>query len=84
MHLLPTACFLILFSPKEGSIDPVMRALAAGGLLVSRIVPTYSGPPRRYYRITDQGRVVLAEWLGAWRTTRDFVNQFTEPRSMPS
>jgi len=51
---------------------------------VSRIVPTYSGPPRRYYRITDQGRVVLAEWLGAWRTTRDFVNQFTEPRSMPS
>ena len=69
---------------EEGTVYPVLRALSAGGLLVSSIVPSYSGPPRRYYRITDQGRVVLAEWRGAWRTTRDFVNQFTEPRSMPS
>jgi len=65
---------------KEGTIYPVLRALAAGGLLASRIVPSYSGPPRRYYRITEQGRVVLAGWLDAWRTTRDFVNQFTEPQ----
>ncbi len=69
---------------KEGTIYPVLRALSAGGLLASRVVPSYSGPPRRYYRITDQGRVVLADWLGAWRTTRDFVNQFTEPGTMPS
>jgi PadR family transcriptional regulator PadR len=64
---------------KEGTIYPVLRALSAGGLLASRIVPSYSGPPRRYYRITDQGRAVLAEWLAAWRTTRDFVDRFTEP-----
>ncbi len=62
---------------KEGTIYPVLRALSAGGLLASRIVPSYSGPPRRYYRITESGRTVLAEWLGAWRTTRDFVDQFT-------
>src|SRR6202046_1344628 len=47
---------------KEGTIYPVLRALSAGSLLTSRIVPSYSGPPRRYYRITDQGRQVLAEW----------------------
>ena len=64
---------------KEGTIYPVLRALSAGGLLASRIVPSYSGPPRRYYRITDQGRTVLAEWLAAWRDTRDFVDRFTEP-----
>ena len=34
---------------KEGTIYPVLRSLAASGWLSSRIVPSYSGPPRRYY-----------------------------------
>jgi len=62
---------------KEGTIYPVLRALSASGLLVSRIVPSYSGPPRRYYRITDQGREVLAEWSAIWQQTREFVDRFT-------
>jgi PadR family transcriptional regulator PadR len=45
-------------------------------LLTSRIVPSYSGPPRRYYRITDHGRAVLAEWKGIWLGTRAFVDRF--------
>src|ERR1700722_17645362 len=63
---------------KEGTLYPVLRALSAGGLLTSRIVPSYSGPPRRYYRITDQGRAVLAEWKALWRSTRGFVDRFVE------
>ena len=63
---------------KEGTIYPVLRALSAGTLLTSRIVPSYSGPPRRYYRITEQGRSVLAEWKIIWAATRDFVDRFTE------
>jgi PadR family transcriptional regulator PadR len=63
---------------KEGTLYPVLRALSAGQLLTSRIVPSYSGPPRRYYRITDQGRVVLAEWKAIWASTRGFVDRFTE------
>ena len=61
---------------KEGTIYPVLRALSAGNLLTSRIVPSYSGPPRRYYRITDQGRRVLAEWAAIWTATRSFVDRF--------
>jgi PadR family transcriptional regulator PadR len=61
---------------KEGTIYPVLRALSANGLATSRIVPSYSGPPRRYYRITDEGRAVLAEWRRIWRETRDFVDHF--------
>ena len=63
---------------KEGTIYPVLRALSAGNLLTSRIVPSYSGPPRRYYRITDQGRSVLAEWTAIWSRTRNFVDRFIE------
>jgi PadR family transcriptional regulator PadR len=68
---------------KEGTIYPVLRALSAGELLTSRIVPSYSGPPRRYYRITDQGRAVLAEWKSIWASTRQFVDRFIETGSMP-
>jgi PadR family transcriptional regulator, regulatory protein PadR len=63
---------------KEGTIYPVLRALSAGGLLSSRIVPSYSGPPRRYYRITEEGRAVLAEWKAIWQSTRGFVDRFIE------
>ena len=64
---------------KEGTVYPVLRALSAGGLLTSRIVPSYAGPPRRYYRITDAGRGVLGEWKAIWSDTRDFVDLFTHP-----
>jgi len=63
---------------KEGTIYPVLRSLAAGGLLTSRVVPSYAGPPRRYYRITEEGRAMLDLWRGIWRQTRDFVDRFTE------
>jgi PadR family transcriptional regulator PadR len=63
---------------KQGALYPVLRQLSANGLLASRIVPSYAGPPRRYYRITDAGRAALAEWRGIWRSTRDFVDGFTE------
>ncbi len=62
---------------KEGTVYPVLRALSASGLLTSRIVPSYSGPPRRYYRITDEGRRALRDWSRIWRQTRDFVDHFT-------
>jgi PadR family transcriptional regulator PadR len=63
---------------KEGTVYPVLRALSANGLLTSRIVPSYAAPPRRYYRITDEGRAVLRGWSGIWRQTRDFVDRFIE------
>src|SRR5215813_10004988 len=63
---------------KEGTVYPVLRALSANGLLTSRIVPSYAGPARRYYRITDDGRAVLGEWSGIWQQTRDFVDRFVE------
>src|ERR1700756_4281325 len=63
---------------KEGTVYPVLRALSANGLLTSRVVPSYAGPPRRYYRITDEGRSVLADWSGIWRQTRNFVDRFME------
>jgi len=61
---------------KEGTVYPVLRALSAGGLLTSRVVPSYAGPPRRYYRITEEGRAVLRQWIEIWCQTRNFVDRF--------
>ena len=63
---------------RKGRFIPCCARLSATGLLTSRIVPSYSGPPRRYYRITDEGRAVLQQWSGIWRQTRDFVDRFIE------
>ena len=63
---------------KEGTIYPVLRAMAAGGLLTSRVVPSYAGPARRYYRITEEGRATLSQWSDIWRQTRGFVDRFIE------
>jgi PadR family transcriptional regulator, regulatory protein PadR len=59
---------------KQGALYPVLRNMSASGLLTSRVVPSYSGPPRRYYRITPLGREVLASWRDTWSATRAFVD----------
>ena len=69
---------------KQGALYPVLRQLAANGLLASRIVPSYAGPPRRYYRITGAGREMIMEWRGIWRNTRDFVDGFTDANGASS
>lgn len=58
----------------EGSLYPILRNLSAAGHLSSRIVPSYSGPPRRYYRITEAGRQALLDWTMRWNRTREFVD----------
>jgi PadR family transcriptional regulator PadR len=63
---------------KQGALYPVLRTLSAAGLLAGRVVPSCSGPPRRYYRITAAGRTTLGQWRQIWRDTRDFVDNFTK------
>ena len=67
-----------VLSDKQSALYPVLRNLAAGGLLDSEVEPSVTGPPRRYYRITPLGRRVLREWSLAWIDTRDFVDVVLE------
>jgi len=63
-----------VLSGKQSALYPVLRNLGGAGLLDSHVEPSVSGPPRRYYRITETGREVLREWAAAWRATRDSVD----------
>jgi PadR family transcriptional regulator, regulatory protein PadR len=66
---------------KQGALYPVLRNMSGAGLLTSRVVPSYSGPPRRYYRITPLGHAVLAAWRETWLSTRAFVDTIVPPTS---
>jgi PadR family transcriptional regulator PadR len=59
---------------KHGALYPVLRSLEGSGLLESSVEPSVSGPPRRYYTITREGRVALGEWARIWDRTKSFVD----------
>ncbi len=60
---------------KQGTVYPLLRSMEKRGLLKSEVEPSVSGPPRRYYTITDQGRETVRLWQSAWERTRTFVNR---------
>ena len=59
---------------KQGTLYPVLRSLEENGLLESTVEPSVSGPPRRYYTITKDGRSTLQEWLEIWKLTKKYVD----------
>ncbi len=66
---------------KQGVIYPVLRNMEAKGLLESQVLPSESGPPRKYFTISILGKKVLEEWLQIWQRTQLFVNQIITGKS---
>ena len=59
---------------KQGALYPVLRSLEGSGLLESHVDPSVSGPPRRYYKITETGSEALKNWVAIWDRTKTFVD----------
>ena len=60
---------------KQGALYPVLRQLEGSGLLESTVEPSVSGPPRRYYQITNEGRETLVIWQDVWEQMKSFVSK---------
>ena len=67
-----------VLSGKQSALYPVLRNLEGAGLLQSHVEPSVAGPPRRYYRINEEGRAALRQWITAWNATRDSVESVLE------
>lgn len=50
----------------DASVYGTLRRLQQSGALTSYVVPSDEGPHRKYYRLNDGGRTVLAQSTGAW------------------
>jgi PadR family transcriptional regulator PadR len=63
---------------KQGALYPVLRSLEKSGLLQSQVEPSISGPPRRYYSITESGCETHQQWAEIWNQTKAFVDNVME------
>lgn len=50
----------------EGTIYPLLTRLKNMGLLSYRWEESSQGPPRKYYSITDSGKIFLRELENSW------------------
>ncbi len=62
----------------EGTIYPLLTRLKNSGLLEYRWEESTSGPPRKYYKITEVGKASLAELSTSWKALTTAVNKITK------
>jgi PadR family transcriptional regulator len=63
---------------SEGTLYPILSRLRRGGLVETTWRESPSGPPRRYYRLTDQGREALAGFRRDWARFVQAVDHLLE------
>jgi PadR family transcriptional regulator PadR len=62
----------------EGTLYPLLTRLKNGEFLAYRWEESTSGPPRKYYQITEKGKTFLAELQNTWNELTESVNQITK------
>ena len=62
----------------EGTLYPMLTRLKNSGHLAYSWYESESGPPRKYYRVTDDGRAFLTELQQSWREFTASVNMLFE------
>src|SRR5215208_4193262 len=65
---------------SEGTIYPLLSRLRRDGLVESTWQESPTGPPRKYYRLTDSGRVALEGFAREWDRFRQAVDHFMDSK----
>lgn len=63
----------------EGTLYPLLTRLKNAGLLTYRWVESNSGPPRKYFVMTDKGLEFYGELERTWQELADAVHKLTQP-----
>jgi PadR family transcriptional regulator PadR len=61
----------------EGTLYPLLTRLKNAGLLEYKWIESKSGPPRKYYTLTDQGRQFLEKLTQTWDELIHSTNMIT-------
>lgn len=59
----------------EGSIYPILGRLERDGLVTTRREASNGGPPRKYYRLSAEGKRSLETGVEEWKTVRDCIDR---------
>ncbi len=65
----------------EGTLYPLLTRLKNAGLLQYRWVESNSGPPRKYFQLTEAGVQFYGELKKTWTEITESVDQITQPRA---
>jgi|TARA_B110000037_G_scaffold187298_1_gene217800 PadR family transcriptional regulator PadR len=65
----------------EGTVYPLLTRLKNAGLLSYRWEESTSGPPRKYYGLTETGKLFLKELTTTWGDLVEAVNLVTTKKS---
>lgn len=68
---------------SEGTIYPLLARLRQEGLVQTSWHESPQGPPRRYYRLTTDGRVALDAFSLQWQRFRDAVDGLLDEGGNP-
>ena len=61
------------FATQEGTLYPLLSKMRREGLLDYEWQESASGPPRKYYRLTDSGRAQLREFRDYWASLTNLI-----------
>jgi PadR family transcriptional regulator, regulatory protein PadR len=65
----------------EGTIYPLLTRLKNAGLLSYRWEESTGGPPRKYYELTETGKLFLKELNTTWSELQQAVNRVTSEKT---
>ncbi len=62
----------------EGTLYPLLNRLKNAGLLTYRWEESKSGPPRKYYSLTEQGKTFYKELAQSWDELQKSIDKLLE------
>jgi PadR family transcriptional regulator, regulatory protein PadR len=65
----------------EGTVYPLLSRLSREGYVTTTWRDSPSGPPRKYYALTGEGRAALGRFTAEWRRFRDTVDNLVSEGS---
>ena len=68
----------------EGTLYPLLTRLKNGEFLSYRWEESTGGPPRKYYQLTEKGKLFLTELENTWTELTSSVNQITKNTNLTS
>jgi len=62
----------------EGTLYPLLSRLKNSGVLTYRWEESTSGPPRKYFCLTDEGKQLLAQLKDEWQSISKSIKLITD------
>lgn len=67
----------------EGTLYPLLTRLKNAEMLTYRWVESNSGPPRKYFLLTEKGEAFYTELEQTWKELSNGVNALTKKEDQP-